>query len=58
MKSVIDVAVGRAEVPSTARGWLHKAGNEGFIQLVADRRRGVLVGATSMVDDQSSNQGT
>lgn len=44
----IDVAVGRAEVPSTARGWLHKAGNEGFIQLVADRRRGVLVGATSM----------
>ena len=44
----IDVLVGRAEVPSTARGWLHKTGNEGFIQLVADRRRGVLVGATSM----------
>jgi pyruvate/2-oxoglutarate dehydrogenase complex dihydrolipoamide dehydrogenase (E3) component len=44
----IDVAVGRAGVPSTARGWLHKAGNDGFIQLVADRRRGVLVGATSM----------
>jgi pyruvate/2-oxoglutarate dehydrogenase complex dihydrolipoamide dehydrogenase (E3) component len=44
----IDVAVARTEVPSTARGWLHKAGNEGFIQLVADRRRGVLVGATSM----------
>ena len=44
----IDVAVGRTEVPSTARGWLHKAGNEGFIQLVADKRRGVLVGATSM----------
>ena len=44
----VDVAIGRAGVPSTARGWLHKAGNEGFIQLVADRRRGVLVGATSM----------
>lgn len=44
----IDVAVGRVEVPSTARGWLHKSGNEGFIQLVADRERGVLVGATSM----------
>jgi len=44
----IDVAIGRAEVPSTARGWLHKAGNDGFIQLVADRQRGVLVGATSM----------
>jgi pyruvate/2-oxoglutarate dehydrogenase complex dihydrolipoamide dehydrogenase (E3) component len=44
----IDVAIGRADVPSTARGWLHKAGNEGFIHLVADRDRGVLVGATSM----------
>lgn len=43
-----DVAIGRAAVPSTARGWLHKTGNEGFIQLIADRRRGVLVGATSM----------
>jgi len=44
----IDVMTGRAQVPSTARGWLHKTGNEGFIQLVADRKRGVLVGATSM----------
>ena len=44
----IDIAIGRAEVPSTARGWLHKTGNEGFIQLVADRQRGVLVGATSI----------
>ena len=44
----IDVAVGRAAVPSTARGWLHKAGNDGFIQLVVDRSRGVLVGATAM----------
>ncbi len=44
----IDVAVGRAAVPSTARGWLHEAGNEGFIQLVVDRARGVLVGATAM----------
>lgn len=44
----IDVGVGGVEVPSTARGWLHKAGNEGFIHLVADQRRGVLVGATSM----------
>jgi len=44
----IDVAIGRTEVPSTARGWLHKAGNEGFIQLVADSGRGVLIGATSM----------
>ena len=43
----IDVAVGRAQVPSTARGWLHKAGNEGVIKLVADRERDVLVGATA-----------
>ncbi|QYG95141.1 NAD(P)/FAD-dependent oxidoreductase [Iamia sp. SCSIO 61187] len=43
----IDVAVGVAQVPSSARGWIHKAGNEGFIKLVADRERGVLVGATS-----------
>jgi len=44
----IDVAMGRADVPSTARGWLHKTGNEGFIQVVAECRRGVLVGATSV----------
>jgi pyruvate/2-oxoglutarate dehydrogenase complex dihydrolipoamide dehydrogenase (E3) component len=44
----IDVGIGHADLPSTARGWLHNTGNEGFIQLVADRRRGVLVGATSV----------
>ena len=44
----IDVAIGIAQVPSTARGWMHGTGNEGFIQLVLDRPRGVVVGATSM----------
>ncbi|HMJ78675.1 MAG TPA: NAD(P)/FAD-dependent oxidoreductase [Iamia sp.] len=44
----IVVVVGTAEVSSTARGWIHKAGNEGIIKLVADRSRGVLVGATAM----------
>ena len=44
----LDVAVGTANVPSTARGWLHKTGNEGFIKVVADRKRDVLVGATAM----------
>ena len=41
------VAVGLARVPSSARGWIHKAGNQGIIKLVADAERGVLVGATS-----------
>jgi len=44
----IDVGIGQTLVPSTARGWLHKVGNEGFIKLVVDKKRGVLVGATSM----------
>jgi len=35
-------------VPATARGWIHEAGNEGLIKLVADRDRSVLVGATSI----------
>lgn len=43
----INVALGVAQVPSSARGWIHKAGNEGLIKLVADVDRGVLVGATS-----------
>ena len=48
MDTGIGVAIGRVDVPSTAPGWLHKVGNDGFIQLVVDRRREVLVGATSM----------
>jgi len=43
----LTVRTGGAQVPSSARGWIHKAGNEGFIKLVEDRDRGVLVGATS-----------
>ena len=43
----LDVRVGTYPVPSSTRGWIHKAGNEGFIKLVADAGRGVLVGATS-----------
>ena len=41
------VRTGTAQVPSSARGWIHKAGNAGFIKLVEDTSRGVLVGATS-----------
>ncbi len=36
-----------SQIPASARGWIHKAGNSGFIKLVADSDRGVLVGATS-----------
>ncbi|WP_165367777.1 dihydrolipoyl dehydrogenase family protein, partial [Phytoactinopolyspora endophytica] len=43
----VNVQVGVAQVPSTARGWIHKAGNDGVIKLVADADRGVLIGATS-----------
>jgi len=44
----LPVRTGSTAVPSTARGWIHKAGNEGVIKLVADADRGVLVGATAM----------
>ena len=43
----LQVRVGTAQVPDSARGWIHKAGNKGFIKVVEDRDRGVLVGATS-----------
>ncbi|SFQ72797.1 Pyridine nucleotide-disulphide oxidoreductase, dimerisation domain [Amycolatopsis arida] len=44
----VEVRVATTEVPGTARGWLHKTGNEGVIKLVEDASRGVLVGTTSM----------
>jgi pyruvate/2-oxoglutarate dehydrogenase complex dihydrolipoamide dehydrogenase (E3) component len=36
-----------AQIPSSARGWIHKAGNEGFIKLVVDADKDILVGSTS-----------
>jgi len=47
----VDVRLGVAQIPSSARGWIHKVGNEGFIKLIEDGDRGVLVGATSMGPD-------
>jgi pyruvate/2-oxoglutarate dehydrogenase complex dihydrolipoamide dehydrogenase (E3) component len=41
------VRTGLAKVPSSARGWIHKAGNEGLIKLVVDDSTGLLVGATA-----------
>ena len=43
----LDVRTALSELPRSARGWIHKAGNDGFIKLVMDAGRGVLVGATS-----------
>jgi pyruvate/2-oxoglutarate dehydrogenase complex dihydrolipoamide dehydrogenase (E3) component len=43
----ITVRVGSTQVPSSTRGWIHKAGNDGFIKLVEDADSGILVGATS-----------
>jgi pyruvate/2-oxoglutarate dehydrogenase complex dihydrolipoamide dehydrogenase (E3) component len=43
----LPVRVGIAQVPASARGWIHGPGNEGFIKLVEDTDAGVLVGATS-----------
>lgn len=34
-------------LPDTARGFIHKAGNDGFVKLVADAEEGVLLGASS-----------
>jgi len=41
------VRVGTSQIASSARGWIHKAGNEGLIKLVEDADRGVVVGALS-----------
>ncbi len=43
----LTVRVGHYPIPDSTRGWIHKAGNDGFIKLVEDADRGVLVGATS-----------
>jgi pyruvate/2-oxoglutarate dehydrogenase complex dihydrolipoamide dehydrogenase (E3) component len=39
--------VGLAPIAESTRGWIHKSGNDGFIKLIEDADRGVLVGATS-----------
>ncbi len=43
----IDVRTSLTQIPSSARGWIHKAGNDGLIKLVQDAASGTLVGATS-----------
>jgi pyruvate/2-oxoglutarate dehydrogenase complex dihydrolipoamide dehydrogenase (E3) component len=43
----LSVRTGYADLASSARGWIQKVDNAGFIKLVEDSERGVLVGATS-----------
>jgi pyruvate/2-oxoglutarate dehydrogenase complex dihydrolipoamide dehydrogenase (E3) component len=43
----LGVRIGVTRLPESTRGWIHQAGNDGFVKLVEDAERGVLVGATS-----------
>ena len=42
----LSVRIGRQQIASNSRGWIHGPGNDGFVKLVEDADRGVLVGAT------------
>jgi pyruvate/2-oxoglutarate dehydrogenase complex dihydrolipoamide dehydrogenase (E3) component len=42
----LDLRVGCARGETSSRGWIHGPGNDGFIKLVEDAGRGILVGAT------------
>lgn len=43
----IPVLVGHTDLAATARGFIHHVGNEGFLKVIADGQRSVLVGATA-----------
>jgi pyruvate/2-oxoglutarate dehydrogenase complex dihydrolipoamide dehydrogenase (E3) component len=47
-KQGINVRTGIQKASVTSRGWIHGPGNDGFIKVVEDRDRAVLVGATTM----------
>jgi pyruvate/2-oxoglutarate dehydrogenase complex dihydrolipoamide dehydrogenase (E3) component len=42
----LSVRIGRQTIASNSRGWIHGPGNDGFVKLIEDADRGVLVGAT------------
>ncbi len=42
------VRTGFSDLATSARGYIHKLGNRGFVKLVEDADRGVLVGGTSV----------
>ncbi|QKW34119.1 NAD(P)/FAD-dependent oxidoreductase [Actinomadura sp. NAK00032] len=43
----LPVRTGMTRIPDSARGWIQKAGNDGFIKLVENPEWGTLVGATA-----------
>ena len=47
-KKGLNVRTGIQKASVTSRGWIHGPGNDGFIKVVEDGDRGVLVGATTM----------
>jgi pyruvate/2-oxoglutarate dehydrogenase complex dihydrolipoamide dehydrogenase (E3) component len=47
-KNGINVRTGLQKASVTSRGWIHGPGNDGFIKVVEDADRGVLVGATTV----------
>jgi pyruvate/2-oxoglutarate dehydrogenase complex dihydrolipoamide dehydrogenase (E3) component len=44
----LNVRVGLSELQYSSRGFIHKVGNSGFIKVVEDADRGVLVGASAV----------
>jgi pyruvate/2-oxoglutarate dehydrogenase complex dihydrolipoamide dehydrogenase (E3) component len=42
----LSVRIGVQQIAANSRGWIHGPGNDGFVKLVEDAARGVLVGAT------------
>ena len=42
----LTVRTGGEPIPASSRGWIHGPGNDGFVKIVEDADRGVLVGGT------------
>jgi pyruvate/2-oxoglutarate dehydrogenase complex dihydrolipoamide dehydrogenase (E3) component len=47
-KKGLNVRTGIQKASVTSRGWIHGPGNDGFIKVVEDADRGIIVGATTM----------
>ena len=44
----LNVRTGYVDLTDSTRGWIHKAGNQGFIKVVEDAHSGTLVGAAAV----------